>query len=143
MRKQSLPEPFEKLVQEAKELNQLLSDEARARQVAPTPPITELPIRPITITSNDIIMTLADLMQDLTQPGGVRVQAANSVAEIFLLKARTIRDLNNFYGWTTDELKRYSETGETPERLRPFLAFGEGAAINGSASLRTDKNARS
>jgi hypothetical protein len=39
----------------------------------------------ITIDSNDIIMILADIAQDLGHPGGgVRVRAANSLAEIFL-----------------------------------------------------------
>ena len=42
----------EKLVQEAKELNQLLSDEGRAQQVATTPQSAERPIREITVNSN-------------------------------------------------------------------------------------------
>ena len=143
MRKQSLPEPFEKLVQEAKELNQLLSDEGRAQQVATTPQSAERPIREITVNSNDIIMILADIAQDPAQLGSTRVSAVLGLADIFLLRARNIKELENFYGWTTEELKTYSETGETPPRLRRFLEAGDGAAINGSASLRTDKNVRS
>jgi hypothetical protein len=71
------------------------------------------------------------------------VSAVLGLADIFLLRARNIKELENFYGWTTEELKTYSETGETPPRLRRFLEAGDGAAINGSASLRTDKNVRS
>jgi len=92
---------------------------------------------------NDIIMILADIAQDPAQLGSTRVSAVLGLADIFLLRARNIKELENFYGWTTEELKTYSETGETPPRLRRFLEAGDGAAINGSASLRTDKNVRS
>jgi hypothetical protein len=76
--------------------------------------------RSVEIDRNDIIMGLADIGR-YGKSESARVSAWNCLAEIFLLKAKNLRDVNDFYGWTTDELKRYAETGEIPERLRSLL----------------------
>jgi uncharacterized protein (UPF0147 family) len=135
MRKQSRLERIEKLEQN-------LSDKTRAQQVAlavtPAVPAGERPIRPITIDSNDVIMGFADIAQDARQPGGARVAAWNIIAEIFLLKAKSIKDIRNFHGWTTDELKDYAVDGIIPERFR--LLLGPSGLLEETATLRGDKH---
>jgi len=129
MRKRSLPEPFEKLVQEAKELNQLLSDEARAEQVAMTPQSAERPIRKNRIDRNDIIMGLADIART-GKSDGARVSALNNLAEIFLLKAKFIDPKDKFDGWTVDELRDFAVKHIIPERFKSLMGSGRNDIIN-------------
>jgi hypothetical protein len=77
-------------------------------------------LRSIEIDRNDIVMGLADIAR-YGRSESARVSAWNSLAEIFLLKAKNLRDLKDFDGWTTDELKDYALNGVVPERLRRFL----------------------
>jgi len=76
--------------------------------------------RAIEIDENDIIMGLADIAR-YGKSESARVSAWNHLSEIFLLKAKNLRDINNFYGWTAEELKNYALTGTVPERLKSWL----------------------
>ena len=58
--------------------------------------------RSVEIDRNEIIMGLADIGR-FGKSESARVSAWNCLAEIFLLKAKNLRDVNDFYGWTTDE----------------------------------------
>ncbi|MGB6677340.1 MAG: hypothetical protein WBE44_11660 [Terriglobales bacterium] len=91
-------------------------------------------IRSIDIDRNEIIMGLADIAR-YGKSEGARVSAWNVLAEIFLLKAKNLRDLNEFYGWTTDELERYAKTGTIPERLRRLI----GSSLDHSSTLKAEK----
>jgi hypothetical protein len=71
-----------------------------------------------------------------------RVSAWNYLAEIFLLiKAKNLRDLNDFYGWTTDELENYAKTGKSQNDYNQSLEENRitglaDIALHGSRSAR-------
>jgi hypothetical protein len=69
------------------------------------------------VSRNEIIMGLAKIARK-----GKSVAAWAQLAEIFMLKARNLRDLSpeRFAGWTDDELDSYAKTGEIPERIESF-----------------------
>jgi hypothetical protein len=74
-------------------------------------------IRSVNITREDVMEGLADIARN-GRSESARVAAYNSLADILIMKARNIRDVQYFYGWTTLELKSYAETGVRPERFR-------------------------
>jgi uncharacterized protein (UPF0147 family) len=78
----------------------------------------------VDIDRNEIINILTEIARDPQQPGRVRVYAANVLSKIFMLQPKNLKDLKSFYGWTSDELEEYGETGEIPVRIRQL--FGEG-----------------
>jgi len=92
--------------------------------------------RLVDIDRNEIVMRLADIARSDKERGVVRVRALSVLAEIFMLKAKTVKDLQQFYGWFSDELENYAETGKVPERLRPIVDEGE----TETASPETGKN---
>ena len=78
----------------------------------------------VDIDRNEIINILTKIARDPLQSGRVRVYAANVLSKIFMLQPRNLKELKSFYGWTSDELEEYGETGEIPVRIRQL--FGEG-----------------
>jgi hypothetical protein len=78
----------------------------------------------VDIDRNEIINILTEIARDTQQPGRVRAYAANVLSKIFMLQPKNLKELKSFYGWTSDELEEYSETGEIPVRIRQL--FGEG-----------------
>src|SRR5579864_8964345 len=86
--------------------------------------------RVVDIDRNEIVMLLADLARSENEPGAVRVRALNVLSRIFMLQARTLKDLEEFYGWFSDEMEDYAETGQVPVRLRPFMGEGETEAAS-------------
>jgi uncharacterized protein (UPF0147 family) len=78
----------------------------------------------VDINRNEIINILTEIARDTQQPGRVRVHAANVLSKIFMLQPKNLKELKSFYGWTSDELEEYGETGEVPVRIRQL--FGEG-----------------
>jgi hypothetical protein len=97
-------------------------------------------IRQIDIGRNDIIMGLVDCARDeKTEIGrlGVRVKAWLGLADIFMLRAKTIRDLSEFYGWTDDEIYEFRQNDTIPERFRRVLRPTDmGIAANEKASVQ-------
>ena len=81
-------------------------------------------IREITINRNDIIMGLVDVAQNPKTPPAVVASCWRTLAEIYMLMPKNLRDLLNFYGWQSDEMARFIEDGIIPERIRPFIANG-------------------
>jgi hypothetical protein len=77
--------------------------------------------RKIDIDRNDIVMGLVDIARSESEPGAVKVRAWAELAEIFLLKAKNLKELTEFYGWTSDEIEYFAQTGQYPERLRSYL----------------------
>jgi|SRR5580704_5603604 hypothetical protein len=78
----------------------------------------------VDIDRNEIINILASIARDPQQPGRVRVYAANELSKIFMLQPKNLKELKSFYGWTSDELEEYGETGEIPVRIRQILGEG-------------------
>lgn len=97
-------------------------------------------LRAITINQNDIIMGLADIARDLLVNARVRVSAYQCLADIFMLRAKNIRDIGEFYGWTADELLTFATTGVEPPRFQHLFKDGQVAGFGPAASLRTAKN---
>ena len=91
-------------------------------------------VREVTLDRNDIIMGLADIAQK-GESERARVAAWLGLADIYMLRAKNVRDVNEFYGWTADELERYAVTGEVPERFRSTFSEIESP----ETSLRTEK----
>jgi hypothetical protein len=77
--------------------------------------------RKIDIDRNDIVMGLVDIARSESEPGAVKVRAWAELVEIFLLKAKNLKELTEFYGWTSDEIEYFAQTGQYPERLRSYL----------------------
>jgi hypothetical protein len=94
--------------------------------------------REITIDRNDIIMGLVDEART-AKSDRARVSAWTVLADIFMLRAKNLREVYDFYGWTSDELKLYAETGESPARFQHFAGKGRSATESGTAGLRTNK----
>jgi hypothetical protein len=96
--------------------------------------------RQIDIGRNDIIMGLVDCARDeKTEIGrlGVRVKAWLGLADIFMLRAKTIRDLSEFYGWIDDEIYEFRQNDTIPERFRRVLRPTDmGIAANEKASVQ-------
>jgi hypothetical protein len=74
-------------------------------------------IRSVNITREDVMEGLADIARN-GRSESARVAAYNSIADVLMMKARNLRDLENFYGWTTDELKNFAQNGVIPERFQ-------------------------
>jgi hypothetical protein len=74
--------------------------------------------RSIDIDRNDIIMGLADIAMSGLTPAGARVSAWLGLADIFLLRPKKIEDVEQFVGWTADELSEFVRT----EVVRPRIA---------------------
>jgi hypothetical protein len=102
------------------------------------------PRRRINFDRNDIIMKLADLagIGDTTPAHSERVQfeCLNTLAEIYLLKPKTLKDLLDFHGWTADELDEFTRTREIPERIRSVIRSRESGATEGQPDGRTRKD---
>jgi hypothetical protein len=58
------------------------------------------------------------------------LRAWSQLADIFLLQAKSFEDLSMFKGWTTAELRQYSDTGELPERIAWMLEAGKAIEKN-------------
>lgn len=93
-------------------------------------------VREITIDRNDIIMGLADVAQSEKTGDRAKVAAYLGLADIFMVRAKNVRDLSKFAGWTADELERFALAGEVPERFRSDT----GPSPSSDASLRVEKN---
>lgn len=102
-------------------------------------------IRKITIDRNDIIMGLVDCTNaPRTIPAailGVRVKAWSVLADIFLLRAKTLQDLANLHGWTTDELDAFAADRTIPERFRSILSVSQIESALGQESLGAAESA--
>jgi len=103
--------------------------------------------RKITFDRNAIIMKLADLagLGDTAPAKSERVQfeCLNTLAEIYLLKPKTLKDLLDFHGWTADELDEFTRTREIPDRIRSLIRSRESSAREGQADVRPEKGASS
>jgi hypothetical protein len=97
--------------------------------------------RVVDITRNDIIMILADIARDAKVVASTRVNAALGLADIFLLRARSMRDLGQFIGWTDDEIEEYIRNGGNglPERLRSFVDRSQVPVVGETANIPTNK----
>lgn len=93
----------------------------------------------VTIQRNDIINGLASIAQDLRMQGRARVAAYLGLADIFMLRARNVKDLMDFYGWTNEEMDEYATSGVPPARIRSLLGEGAFKALAEAASFRTEK----
>jgi len=101
-------------------------------------------VREITIDRNDIIMGLADVAglgdpRKASDSARAVVAALLGLADIFMLRAKNLREVKDFHGWTADELRDYAITGTVPERIRLLVGESAGAGIGGTESLRTEK----
>jgi hypothetical protein len=74
----------------------------------------------IDVSRNLIIMGLVDIARNGTSESA-RVSAWNHLAEIYMMKAKSLHDVENFRGWTDDELLDYADSSEIPERLRNLV----------------------
>ena len=102
-------------------------------------------IRPITIDRNDIIMGIVDCINDKKTPVArllMMMRRWSLLADIFMLRAKTLKDLADFYGWTEDEIVEFGKTLTIPERLRGQLTLGAMGVGEDTKSLRTEKLAR-
>jgi hypothetical protein len=81
--------------------------------------------RQIDIDRNEIVMLLADIARSENQPGVTRVRALAVLSRIYMLEAKSIKDVESFYGWSSDELEEYEKTGRVPVRFRQLLGEGE------------------
>jgi hypothetical protein len=99
--------------------------------------------RTITFDRNDIIMKLADLAGiGVSLPARserVQFECLNALAEIYLLKPKTLKDLMDFHGWSADELDEYTRTREVPERIRSVVRSRQSSADEGSPDFTTKK----
>lgn len=93
----------------------------------------------VTIQRNDIINGLAAIAQDIKMQGRARVAAYLGLADIFMLRARNVKDLMDFYGWTSEEMDEYANTGVPPARIRSLLGESAFKALAEAASFRTEK----
>jgi hypothetical protein len=81
-------------------------------------------LRLIDINRNDIIMGLADVARE-GKSERARVAAWSTLADIFMLKPKSLKELQEFYGWSVEEIQYFSETGgKIPPRLKPLLGDG-------------------
>jgi hypothetical protein len=101
-------------------------------------------IREVTIDRNDITMALADIAgigikKRIAESERARVAALVCLTDIFMMRAKNVREVKDFYGWTADELRDYAISGTVPQRLGLLVGEGQGAGLGGSPSLRTDK----
>lgn len=95
----------------------------------------------VNITRNDIINGLHH--EALTAKSScARVTAWRGLAEIYMLYPKTLKDVEDFYGWTDEEIEEYAKTGKVPDRLRDLLAGGETPRLSGTPSRRVQKKAR-
>jgi hypothetical protein len=69
----------------------------------------------------------------------MRVKAWSVLADIYMLRAKSLQDLANFYGWSADELEAWAKNGTVPVRFRHL--FGPGGPTGGlkPENLRTEK----
>jgi len=99
-------------------------------------------IRKITFDRNDIIMGIHDDMHNGFMPVNrmmAKLKGWSLLADIFLLRAKTLQDLANLHGWTTHELDAFIETRTIPERFRSILIVAQIENTIGQESLRTEK----
>jgi hypothetical protein len=78
----------------------------------------EVPV--IHFTRNHIIIGIQKLARE-ARSERVRLAACSKLAEIFTLLPRQTKDLNDFYGWTDDELEYFIHNKEFPPRIRMLL----------------------
>jgi hypothetical protein len=125
------------------ELKQLAQDDSNTKFVQKTSQTR----RQITFGRNEIIMKLADLGGLGETPPArsehVQFECVNTLAEIFLLKAKNLKDLLDFYGLTADELDEYARTGSIPERIRSIIRSCESGTGEESPDLTNTKGKRS
>lgn len=96
-------------------------------------------LREIDIDQNDIIMGLADIARDVFASKAARVSAYLGLADIYMLRAKNIREVKDFYGWTATELREYAIAGTVPARFQLLEGSSESPAEGGTPSLRTEK----
>lgn len=96
-------------------------------------------IREIDIDQNDIIMGLADIARDVKATNGARVSAYLGLADIYMLRAKNVRDVRDFYGWNATELREYAVNGTIPARFQLLVGAGESTEEGGTPSFRTAK----
>lgn len=96
-------------------------------------------LREVNIDQNDIIMGLADIARDEGAAKGARVSAYLGLADIFMLRAKNVRDVKDFYGWTATELREFAINGTIPPRLQLLVSARESTEEGGTPSFRTDK----
>jgi hypothetical protein len=77
-------------------------------------------------------MDLADIART-SKSEGARVRALKSLAEIYRLKAKSIKDIRKFYGWSTDKLKNYAVNAI-------IQLLGPSGPHEETATLRGDKH---
>ena len=92
--------------------------------------------RPVDIGRNQIVNLLAEIARNPEVAASSRVSALVVLVDIFMLRARNLKELNEFYGWTDDDLTEFIRTGETPERLRAYFPDGKGPGESLSGNPR-------
>lgn len=98
-------------------------------------------IRKITIDRNDIIMGVVDCINDKTTDVGrlnVRMKGWALLADVYMLRAKSLQDLSNFYSWTSDELEAFAAEGTVPIRFRHL--FGPGGPTGGLKPVQMQKD---
>ena len=96
-------------------------------------------IRPIDTDRNEIIMGLVDIAREKNAPYAARVRAWTVLTDIFMLRARTLRDISEYYGYTEDELEQATlDPNFIPERFRRALSKLANRQAGEQESLRTE-----
>lgn len=101
-------------------------------------------VREITFDRNDIIIELGNIggigdPDKAAESERAKVAALLGLADIFMLRAKNVREIKDFHGWTADELREYAINGTIPARIRLLVGEGFSTAAGGTESLRTDK----
>jgi hypothetical protein len=96
--------------------------------------------RRVDVERNEIIMCLADIARSETEPAAVRIRAWAVLSRIFMLEAKTLNDLKQFYGWNSDELEEYDRSGRIPRRFRPLLDDGSDEAGESEEHSEADED---
>jgi len=96
--------------------------------------------REITIDRNDIIMGLADEAK-FSENDRARVAAWTVLSDIYMLRAKAVKDIYDFYGWTAEELVEFGRSATVPERFRARFAAATGvrALEGGNVNFRKEK----
>ena len=78
----------------------------------------EVPV--IDFSRNHIVVGIHELARE-ARSERVRLAAWSKLAEIFMLLPRQTKDLNDFHGWTDDELQYFIHNNEFPPRIKMLL----------------------
>ncbi|MGA7559871.1 MAG: hypothetical protein WCF61_14990 [Terriglobales bacterium] len=126
------------LAKDIEETRKMVS-EYRRRQGDKQKMLTAGGWRVLDLTENDIIMGLADIART-SKSDSAKVRALDILSQIRLMRAKSLEDLQQFRGWTTDELQEFIATGNLPDRIARALAAGRaGKLMAGQASLSEEK----